>query len=123
MTTTKYFKNRIILKYALIIKEYFDLMNQNETLKNLSNPNPSLYIGMNAIHRVFEYILIKNKNIDHAYYYSQKCYYYYLEYMEQIHKSDLLQNLNHIEKQKEDYINTYFTKDIKDIAGNSISIS
>lgn len=97
MTSTKYFKNRIILKYALIIKEYFDLMNQNETLKNLSNPNPSLYIGMNAIHRVFEYILIKNKNIDHAYYYSQKCYYYYLEYMEQIHKSDLLQNLNHID--------------------------
>jgi hypothetical protein len=97
MSNTKYFKSRIILKYALIIKEYFDLMNQNETLKNIHNPNPSLYIGMNAIHRVFEYILIKNKNIDQAYYYSQKCYYYYLEYMEQIIKSDLLQNLNHID--------------------------
>jgi oligoribonuclease (3'-5' exoribonuclease) len=42
----------------------------------------------------------------------------YIEYVE-----DQEQNLNHIEKQKEDYINTYFTKDIKDIAGNSISIS
>jgi hypothetical protein len=97
MANTKYFKNRVILKFALIIKEYFDLMNQNETLKNTNNPNNSLFIGMNAIHRVFEYILIKNKNIDHAYYYSQKCYFYYLEYMEQIHKSDLLQNLNHID--------------------------
>jgi hypothetical protein len=97
MANAKYFKNRVILKFALIIKEYIDLMNQNETLKNISNPNNSLFIGMNAIHRVFEYILIKNKNIDHAYYYSQKCYFYYLEYMEQIHKSDLLQNLNHID--------------------------
>jgi septum formation inhibitor-activating ATPase MinD len=42
----------------------------------------------------------------------------YIEYVE-----DQEQNLNHIEKQKEDYINTYFTKDIKDITGNSISIS
>jgi hypothetical protein len=41
----------------------------------------------------------------------------YIEYVE-----DQEQNLNHIEKQKEDYINTYFTKDIKDITG-SISIS
>ena len=72
MANTKYFKNRVILKFALIIKEYIDLMNQNVTLKNISNPNNSLFIGMNAIHRVFEYILIKNKNIDHAYYYSQK---------------------------------------------------
>jgi hypothetical protein len=72
-------------------------MNQNETLKNISNLNNSLFIGMNAIHRVFEYILIKNKNIDNAYYYSQKCYFYYLEYMEQIYKSDLLHNLNHID--------------------------
>ena len=34
MPNTKYFKNRVILKFALIIKEFFDLMNQNETLKN-----------------------------------------------------------------------------------------
>ena len=41
----------------------------------------------------------------------------YIEYVE-----DQELNLNNIEKQKEDYINTYFTKDIKDITG-SISIS
>jgi len=97
MSNTKYFKNRIILKYALIIKEYFDLMNQNEILKNSNNPNSYLYLGINAIHRVFEYVLIKKKSIDQAYYFSQKCYYYYLEYMEQIHKADLIQNLNHID--------------------------
>ena len=40
----------------------------------------------------------------------------YIEYVE-----DQELNLNNIEKQKEDYINTYFTKDIKDINSTSIS--
>lgn len=42
----------------------------------------------------------------------------YIEYVE-----DQEHNLNNIEKQKEDYINTYFSKDIKDTNGNNISIS
>lgn len=85
------------MKYTTIVKEFFHMMNQSEILKNLANPNPSLYIGMNAIHRVFEFILLKTNNIENAYYYSQKSYFYYLEYMEQIHKADLLQNLNHMD--------------------------
>jgi hypothetical protein len=97
MSSNKYFKNRVIMKYSSIIKEFFTLMNQPETLKNISNPNPSLYIGLNAIHRVFEYVLLKMNNVENAYHYSQKCYYYYLEYLEQIHKSDLVQNINHID--------------------------
>lgn len=97
MANSKYFESRIVLKYALIIKEYFDLMNQSSIIKNLANPNPSLFIGMNAINRVFEFVLIKLNNIDEAYYYSQKCSDYYLEYIEQIHKSDLVQNLNHMD--------------------------
>ena len=97
MPTTKYFKNRMIMKYALIIKEYFDLMNKSSIIKNVSNPNPSLYIGMNTVHRVFEYVLVKLSSIDQAYYYSQKCCLYYLEYMEQVFQSDLFQNLNHMD--------------------------
>lgn len=107
------------MKYALIIKEFFDLMNQSDTLKNLANTSSSLYIGMNAIHRVFEYVLIKMNNVDHAYYYSQKSYYYYLEYMEQIHKSDLSQNLNHM-----DAIMFVYKKTIFDIYnGESTNLS
>ena len=97
MPTTKYFKNRMITKYALIIKEYFDLMNKSSIIKNVNNPNPRLYIGMNTIHRVFEYVLVKLSSIDQAYYYSQKCCLYYLEYMEQVFKSDLFHNLNHLD--------------------------
>lgn len=94
---SKYFRTRVINKYVSIIIEYFNLLNQSEIIKNLSNPSNSLFIGLNALHKVFEFVLIKTKNVDNAYFYSQKSYFYYLEYLEQIHKSDLSQNLNHMD--------------------------
>lgn len=95
MPTNAYYKNRIIIKYAALIKEYFQIMNHSELFKTMTDINPSLYIGINAINRVFEYMIMKTKNIEHAYFHSQKSYYYYLEYLEQIHKSDM--TLNHMD--------------------------
>jgi hypothetical protein len=63
---------------------------------------------MNAIHRVFEYILIKTKNIEKVCYYSKKTYYYYLEYMEQIYSSNLHQNLNQMDAMLFVYKKTIF---------------
>jgi len=90
-------KNQIIDKYTNIIKEFFELILQSESMCELKYPIISLYIGINSIHRVFEYILLKTKSIEKAYYYSQRTYYYYLEYMEQIHRSNLSQSLNHMD--------------------------
>jgi len=97
MSNSKYFRTKVLTKYASTMKEYFNLMNQSDIIKNLANPNNSLYIGMNSIHRVFEYVLIKTNNIDNAYFYSQKSYYYYLEYLEQINKAELVNSLNHMD--------------------------
>jgi hypothetical protein len=83
--------------YVTIIKEYFTLMSESEIMIELNHPVSSLYIGINAIHRVFEYILIKTKSIDKTYYYSKKSYFYYLEYIEQIYSSNLVNNLNHMD--------------------------
>jgi len=63
---------------------------------------------MNTIHRVFEYILIKTKNIEKVCYYSKKTYYYYLEYMEQIYSSNLHQNLNQMDAMLFVYKKTIF---------------
>lgn len=84
-------------KYSVVMKEFFYLVNQSELMKKMNYPVNSLYIGLNALHRVFEFVLIRTKSIEKAYYYSQKTYYYYLEYIEQIHKSNLSQNLNHMD--------------------------
>jgi len=90
-------KTHIIDKYNIIIKEFFDLILNSESMNELKYPITSLYIGINSIHRVFEYVLLKTKSIEKAYYYSQRTYYYYLEYMEQIHRSNLSQSLNHMD--------------------------
>jgi len=95
MPTHAYYKNRVIVKYAALVKEYFQIMNNSELVKTMTDINPSLYIGLNAINRVFEYMIMKTKNIEHAYFHSQKSYYYYLEYLEQIYKSDM--TLNHMD--------------------------
>jgi hypothetical protein len=94
MPTEKYFRSIIALNYTKIIKEYFHMMNNSTTIKSLSNPIPTVFVGINALNKVFEYILLKTKNEDHAYFYSQKCCCYYLEYIEQIYKNDLINTLN-----------------------------
>jgi hypothetical protein len=113
MNSTKYFKNRIIHKYCSLIREYFLLIQQSETFKMADHSTTSIYTGLTIIHRVFEYILLKVNNIEHAYHHSQKCYYYYLEYIDQLYKSELSHKLNHI-----DTVMFVFKKTIFDIYNN-----
>lgn len=90
----KNIKTRIIDKYYIVIEE---LLNQLENiLTNICDIDIStcMFIGLNSIYRVFEYVLIKTKNIEKAYYYAQKTYLYYIEYMEQVHKTNLQNSLN-----------------------------
>uniref|UniRef100_A0A6C0DUM7 Uncharacterized protein n=1 Tax=viral metagenome TaxID=1070528 RepID=A0A6C0DUM7_9ZZZZ len=94
MPTEKYFRSIIVLNYTKIIKEYFHMMNNSNTIKSLNNPIPTMVVGINAVNKVFEYILLKSKNSNHAYFYSQKCCCYYLEYIEQIYNNDLSNTLN-----------------------------
>jgi hypothetical protein len=88
---------QVVEKYVSILNEFFHLIQQSDIMQKLNYPVHSLYIGINALHRVFEFVLLRTKNIEKAYYYSQKTYYYYLEYIEQIHKSNLSQSLNHLD--------------------------
>ena len=87
-------KQQIIEIYVNVITEFLELLNQNELFSNFDNITTIIYIGLNAINRVFEYVLIKTKNLQKTVYYSQKTYIYYLEYMEQILCSNLYQSLN-----------------------------
>jgi len=86
--------DKIIDTYTSIFKEFVSIIDESKHGDNLVT---IMYIGMNTIHRVFEYILIKTKNIEKVCYYSKKTYYYYLEYMEQVYSSNLHQNLNQMD--------------------------
>jgi len=95
MSNIKEFTNEFFAKYVSTIREYFDTMSKSETTKNLANVKTTLLIGLNAVHRVFEFVLLKTKHIDTACYYAQQSIDYYSQYMEQICTADLLSTLNH----------------------------
>jgi hypothetical protein len=90
-----YFKERIVIKYCLVVEEYFDTITKLNVLNTLSSPDYTLFLGLEIMNLIFGFALLKKKSVDYAYFYSQKSYCYFLEYIEQIYKSDLSQCLNH----------------------------
>jgi hypothetical protein len=90
-------KTQILEIYSKLVMEYFGIINESDIMREMNFPISSVYIGLNAIHRVFEIILIKTKSIEKTYHYSQRAYYYYLEYIEQIYNANLSQNINHMD--------------------------
>jgi hypothetical protein len=90
-------KTQILETYSKLMNEYFGILSESAVMKELEFPISSLHIGVTAIHRVFEIILLKTKSIEKTYYYSQRAYYYYLEYIEQIYQANLSQSINHMD--------------------------
>jgi hypothetical protein len=108
------FIENIIYNYALVIDEYFQHMIQSEILKSIENSTYILCIGLNTIIHIYKIVLINTNNIENAYKYCQKAYYCFLEYIEQMNKTNLLHNLNN-----SDAIIFVYKKTI----GNAVSIS
>jgi hypothetical protein len=76
--------NEIIKKYLILVVEYFKfIFSQNISLK-IEN----LIKGFETITHVYLNILYYTKNIDVTYYHSEKAYYYFLEYVEQINNDE-----------------------------------
>jgi hypothetical protein len=90
----KNIRTRIVDKYFTIIEEFLQQIEKILLPIGDININTCMYVGVNSLYRVFEYVLFKTKNIEKAYYYCQKTYFYYTEYMEQIHQSNLQNSLN-----------------------------
>lgn len=94
LKTPNTLKQCIAEHYCYAIKELFTKIDNSELIKTSDKLPSILSIGVNSIHRVFEYVLIRKKNIEQANYYTQQACYYFLEYIEQIHKTNLTHSLN-----------------------------
>ena len=107
---TKTEKQYISDSYLMIINEYFTKFIESElcsfeysgSLNDIISYdllhhqlNSNLLTGIMIINRVFEYTFIKTRNISSTYYYSIQALTYYLEYIEQIYKANLSQDINH----------------------------
>jgi hypothetical protein len=83
-TTINYSINDVLNKYNLLIIEYFKFITEKVNLKNASCNKFIIIRGLETISHVFNNILHYTKNMDLAFYHSQKAFYFYVEFIEQI---------------------------------------
>jgi len=57
MNSIKTHKQQIIETYYLTMKEYFDKIQESDVISKSQYSVTSLSVGLNAIHRVFEYMI------------------------------------------------------------------
>ena len=100
-------KQTIIDAYVTILNNYFSSFMESEiccqeqnyyvNINFDSQINRNLFMGLSIIHRIFEYVLLKTKNVSSTYYYTNDSISYYLEYLEQIYKSNYSYNSNNLD--------------------------
>lgn len=77
--------SEILNKYRLLVIEYLLFINETiNTCKTNDNCKFTILRGVTTISYVFTFILHSSRNLNMAYYHSQKAFYYYTEFIGQI---------------------------------------
>jgi len=103
-------EKKILVAYTNIIIEYLSAVGQSNILKNTKHHNYLTYIGLNSILYIFKLVLLNTNDLQNATHNSQKGFYYYLEFMEQIKDTNISYNMNNI-----DAIKFIYNKTLNDI--------
>ena len=82
--TIHYSVSEISNKYIILINEYLKFVLEKTKFKNIEYFKFIIVRGYDTITNVFNHILYYTKNLSLAFYQSQKAYYYYVEFIEQI---------------------------------------
>ena len=83
-TSMQYSTSEILNKYNLLITEYLNFIIESINVKNNAYNKFVILRGLKTITHVFNIILYYTKNLDVAYYHSQKSFYFYIEFIGQI---------------------------------------
>ena len=103
--------HEILTKFVSIITEYMKFISEKITMKNKHYYNFIFERGVNMIIHVFTITLYYTKNLDLAFYHSQKAYYLYIEFIEQI--SD--DNITFLQLSSKDAVTFVYKKTIYEI--------
>lgn len=76
--------NEILDKYVLLVIDYMLLIAEKIYIKKSQYYKYIFIRGLDTITSVFKFILFYTKNVDLAYFHSQKAFYFYVEFIEQI---------------------------------------
>ena len=82
--TLNYELNEILKKYYDLINDFIKFIFENMMNKNKSYTRYIIIRGLDTITNVFNQILYYTKNLDITYFHSQKAYYFYVEFVQQI---------------------------------------
>ena len=74
----------IVEKYVALIGEYYAFISENANIIHKKQYPYLLARGLDTITHVFIIILFYTKNLEITYYHSQKSFYFYVEFIEQI---------------------------------------
>ena len=101
----------ILTKFTDIIIDYMKIMSEKITMKKKSYYLFIFERGIETLIHVFSMIYFYTKNLDLTYYHSQKAYYFYIEFIEQI--SD--DNITFLQLSSRDAVLFVYKKTIYDI--------
>lgn len=87
----------LIDKYILVLLEYIHLVDTSEIIRGLDNSTTVFHIGLHAIAHIYKLTYYITKNVETAGCYTQKGIYCYLEYIEQMNRTNSLHNLNNMD--------------------------
>lgn len=107
-------KNDLIDKYIVLVYEYLHIMNSSEIIQHMETQSRVLEIGLSAISHIYKLAFFLSKNVATAVCHCQKGMYCYLEYIEQMNKSNMLHNLDNV-----DAVAFIYEKTIMELYGSS----
>lgn len=87
----------LIDKYILVLLEYIHLIDTSDIIRGLDNSSTVFTIGLHAIAHIYKLTYYITQNVETAGCYTQKGVYCYLEYIEQMNRTNSLHNLNNMD--------------------------
>ena len=109
----------IIEKYINIVNEFFDSINNYLNINLIDNHNKFLSGALSIIKNIFEYTLTKKKNLVTVELYSQRAFFYYLEYIKQLQEAEIYIDLDYTQTCV--FVYEKIVSEINNDDGNSIS--
>ena len=83
-STINYSIQEIVTKFITVIIDYMRFISEKITMKNKKNYKFIFERGIETIMHIFSIIFLYTKNLELTAYHSQKGYYFYIEFIEQI---------------------------------------
>jgi len=102
--------------YLDIITEYLNAMKESIFITAHLNREFLIYIGFRAITHIFQINYVYTNDLDTSFYSSQKAYIFYMEYLEQMEKTNMSHDLNYT-----DAIQFLYNKTISHLTTNNNS--